>query len=398
MEATRKNRDEHVIYLDHAATTPVDEEVLEAMLPFLTGKYGNPSSIHQLGREARHAVEEARETIAEIIGCRPTEIVFTGSGTEADNLAIKGIAYSRAERGKHIITSSVEHHAVLHACRSLEKQGFEVTYLPVDRYGVVDLEALRTAIRPDTILISVMHANNEVGTLQPVEEIGAIALEHNIPFHTDAVQTFGLIPTRVTDLHCSLMSISAHKVYGPKGVGALYVRRGCRLTPIIDGGGQEKERRSGTENVAGIVGFATAARLAQQRMEQGETERVRRLRDQLAQGLEASIPDLRLNGHPQQRLPNNLNYSIRYLEGEAMLLALDQHNICASSGSACTTGSLEPSHVLKAMGVTRQWSRGTVRFTLGKGNTADDVQRVVEVFPPIVSELRSLRTHPSTER
>lgn len=393
MRATMTSPPNHPIsYLDHAATTPIDPAVLQAMLPYLSKQYGNPSSIYQLGRAARQAIEDSRESIASSIGCRPTEVVFTGSGTEADNLAIKGMAWARSERGKHIITSSIEHHAVLHACQSLKKRGFEVTYLPVDQYGMVDVASVHAAIRRDTILISVMHANNEIGTLQPIEEIGAIAREHDVPFHTDAVQTFGQIPTKVNDMGCSLMSLSAHKIYGPKGVGALYVRRGCRLSPLLDGGGQEKNRRSGTENVAGIVGFGTAATLACERMNANEAQRILLLRTKLAQGLEANIPDLRLNGHPEKRLPNNLNYSVRFLEGEAMLLGLDLRGICASSGSACTSGSLEPSHVLAATRVSREWARGTVRFSLGKDNTEADIASVVEVFPPIISELRSLQT------
>lgn len=364
-------------------------------MPFLKEQFGNPSSIYHLGRGAREAVENSRETVADFLGCRHSEIVFTGSGTEADNLAVKGVAWSCANKGKHVITSSVEHHAVLHACRSLEKQGFEVTHLPVDRYGRVDPERLRSALRNDTILISITHGNNEVGTVQPVEKIGVIAREHGIFFHTDAVQSFGQIPTCVTELRCDLLSLSAHKIYGPKGVGALYVRRGCRLAPLLDGGGQEKNRRSGTENVAGIVGLGKAVGLVRRQRETGQIDRIRGLRDRLAAGLERSIPEVRLNGHPSDRLPNNLNYSVRYLEGEGMLLELDLKDICASSGSACTSGSLEPSHVLSAMGVTHEWAHGTIRFTLGKDNTAGEIDTVLEVFPPIVERLRSLRTRES---
>lgn len=389
------NGNERVIYLDHAATTQLDPEVLDAMLPYLKDRYGNPSSIYHLGRVSREAIEDCREIVSTAIGCRPTEIVFTGGGTEADNLAVKGFAFAAAGKGKHIITSSVEHHAVLHTCRFLEKQGFEVTYLPADQYGMVDTGRLREAIRRDTILISIMHANNEVGTVQPVEKIGVIAKEHGVVFHTDAVQTFGQIPTRVDDLRCDMLSLSAHKIHGPKGVGVLYVRRGCRLLPLLDGGGQEKNRRSGTENVPGIVGLGKAAHLAMQRRDSGYAGRLLQLRERLQRGLEEGIPEIRLNGHPEHRLPNNLNYSVRYLEGEGMLLGLDMKNICASSGSACTTGSLEPSHVLAAMGVSREWAHGTIRFSLGKDNTEDEMDTVIEVLPPIVEHLRSLstRTH-----
>lgn len=377
-----------MIYLDHAATTPVDEAVIEAMLPYLRERFGNPNSIYRLGRQARQALDEARERVAAFFGAEPREILFTSGGTESDNLALRGVAYALRERGRHIITSQIEHHAVLHTCEALEKEGFEVTYLPVDAYGLVDPEAVREAIRKDTILISIMHANNEVGTIQPIAAIGRIAKEHGIPFHTDAVQAVGQIPIQVNELHVDLLSVSAHKLYAPKGIGCLYVRRGVRLIPQITGGGQERNRRSGTENVAGAVALAKALELAQARWER-DIPRIQRLRDRLIQGIQERIPQARLCGHPTQRLPNNAHFCFPDVEGEQLLLQLDLHDIAASSGSACTSGSLEPSHVLMAMGVPRDMARGALRLTLGRGNTEEEVETVLEVLPRIVEKLRA---------
>lgn len=378
-----------MIYMDYNATTPIDERVLDSMLPYLREEFGNPSSIYSLAQRARKAVEEAREKLAKLLNCDPKEIIFTSGGTESDNFALKGIAYANQDKGKHIITSQIEHHAVLNTCKFLEKQGFQITYLPVDRYGVVDLEALERSITPQTILISIMFANNEVGTIQPIKEIARIARKYGVYFHTDAVQAVGKIPIDVKELGIDLLSLSAHKFYGPKGVGALYVRRGVRIVPFIQGGEQEKGRRGGTENVAGIVGLGKAAEIAQEEMEE-EEKRVRALRDQLEKGLLERIPDVILNGHPQNRLYNTLSICMKYVEGESMLINLDREGICASSGSACTSGSLEPSHVLLAMGVPPEVAHGSLRFSLGKFNKEEDVERVIEVLPPIVEELRKI--------
>ncbi|MGB9877734.1 MAG: cysteine desulfurase NifS [bacterium] len=378
-----------MIYMDYNATTPIDERVLDSMLPYLREEFGNPSSIYSLAQRARKAVEEAREKLAKLLNCNPKEIIFTSGGTESDNFALKGIAYANQDKGKHIITSQIEHHAVLNTCKFLEKQGFQITYLPVDRYGVVDLEALERSITPQTILISIMFANNEVGTIQPIKEIARIARKYGVYFHTDAVQAVGKIPIDVKELGIDLLSLSAHKFYGPKGVGALYVRRGVRIVPFIQGGEQEKGRRGGTENVAGIVGLGKAAEIAQEEMEE-EEKRVRALRDQLEKGLLERIPEVILNGHPQNRLYNTLSICVKYVEGESMLINLDREGICASSGSACTSGSLEPSHVLLAMGVPPEVAHGSLRFSLGKFNKEEDVERVIEVLPPIVEELRKI--------
>ncbi len=378
-----------MIYMDYNATTPIDERVLDSMLPYLREEFGNPSSIYSLAQRARKAVEEAREKLAKLLNCDPKEIIFTSGGTESDNFALKGIAYANQDKGKHIITSQIEHHAVLNTCKFLEKQGFQITYLPVDRYGVVELEALERSITPQTILISIMFANNEVGTIQPIKEIARIARKYGVYFHTDAVQAVGKIPIDVKELGIDLLSLSAHKFYGPKGVGALYVRRGVRIVPFIQGGEQEKGRRGGTENVAGIVGLGKAVEIAQEEMEE-EEKRVRALRDQLEKGLLERIPEVILNGHPQNRLYNTLSICVKYVEGESMLINLDREGICASSGSACTSGSLEPSHVLLAMGVPPEVAHGSLRFSLGKFNKEEDVERVIEVLPPIVEELRKI--------
>jgi len=377
------------IYLDHAATTPTRPEVVEAMLPYFTDAFGNPSSIYSYGQEARGAVEEARTEVAELIGARSEEIIFTSGGTEADNFALKGVAFANEGKGNHIITTSIEHHAVLEVCKFLEKRGFRVTYLPVDEYGLVVPQDVKKAITDKTILISVMHANNEVGTIEPVEEIGKIAREAGVYFHTDAVQTMGHIPVNVDELKVDLLAISGHKFYGPKGVGAMYVRKGTKLISLMHGGEQEKRRRAGTENVPAIVGLGKAVELAGQDMGK-EAERLAYLRDKLIKGLGDKIDHIRLNGHPARRLPNNVNVSIDFVEGESMLLNLDLEGICASTGSACSSASLEPSHVLLALGVLPEQAHGSLRFTLGRENSEEDVERVLEVLPGIVAKLRAM--------
>jgi len=377
------------IYLDHAATTPTRPEVVKAMLPFFTDAFGNPSSIYSYGQEARGAVEEARTKVAELIGARSEEIIFTSGGTEADNYALEGVAYANERKGNHVITTSIEHHAVMEVCKFLERRGFRITYLPVDKYGLVDPDDVRKAITDKTILISVIHANNEVGTIEPVEEIGKIAREAGVCFHTDAVQTVGHIPVNVDKLRVDLLAISAHKLYGPKGVGALYVRKGTRLVSLMHGGEQEKRRRAGTENVPAIVGLGKAVELAGQEMGK-EAERLAYLRDKLIKGLLEKIDHIRLNGHPTRRLPNNVNVSVDFVEGESMLLNLDLEGICASTGSACSSASLEPSHVLLALGLSPEQAHGSLRFTLGRENTEADVERVLEVLPGIVARLRAM--------
>ncbi|MBX5450948.1 cysteine desulfurase NifS [Thermogemmatispora sp.] len=382
---------ERLIYLDHAATTALDPRVLEAMLPYLTSEYGNASSIYALGRRAMQAIDRAREEIAAILNCRPTEIVFTGCGSESDNLAIKGVALATQNKGKHIITSAIEHHAVLHTCHYLERFGFRVTYLPVDEYGLVDPDAVGRAISDETVLVSIMYANNEIGTVEPVAEIGRICRQRKVPFHIDAVQAGGALPLDVKALNADLLSLSAHKFYGPKGVGILYVRQGVRLLPQQQGGSQERGRRAGTENVAGIVGAATALRLAYEELEQVQP-RLRALRDRLIEGVLSRIPRSRLTGHPTQRLANNASFCFEGVEGESILLHLDLLNIAASTGSACTSGSVEPSHVLVALGLPPEWARGSLRLTLGKDNSEEDIETVLTVLPGIVEKLRSLAT------
>ena len=377
------------IYLDHAATTPTDPEVVKAMLPYFTDAFGNPSSIHSFGQEARAAVEEARDRIASLIGARSEEIVFTSGGTEADNFAIKGIAYATENRGNHIITTPIEHHAVMETCKSLERRGFEVTCLPVDSYGLVDPDDVKKAITDNTVLISVMHANNEIGTIEPITEIGRIAQERRVAFHTDAVQTVGHIPVDVNELGVDLLAMSAHKLYGPKGIGALYIRKGTRIAPLLHGGEQERRRRAGTENVAAIVGLGKAAEIAQREMD-AKVKRLVSLRDQLIEGLTQQIEHIHLNGHPTRRLPNNVNVSIEFVEGESMLLNLDLTGIAASTGSACSSSSLEPSHVLLAMGLSHELSHSSLRFTLGRENDEEDIERVLEVLPMIVAKLRAM--------
>jgi cysteine desulfurase len=377
------------IYLDHAATTPTHPDVVKAMLPFFTDAFGNPSSVYSYGQEAKRAAEEARAKTAAFIGARSEEIAFTSGGTEADNLALKGVAHANGHKGNHVITTSIEHHAAMEVCKFLGKRGFTITYLPVDEYGMVDPDDVRSNITAKTILISIIHANNEVGTIEPISEIGKIAKEAEVCFHTDAVQTVGHIPTNVDTLNADLLSISAHKFYGPKGVGALYVRKGTRLVSLMHGGEQEKMRRAGTENVPAIVGLGKAVEVAGQEMER-EAERLAGLRDKLIKGLLEKIDHIRLNGHPTIRLPNNVNLSVDFVEGESMLLNLDLEGICASTGSACSSASLEPSHVLLALGLSPEQAHGSLRFTLGRGNSEEDIERVLDVLPGIVAKLRAM--------
>lgn len=376
--------------MDHAATTSTDVEVVEAMKPFFTQKYGNPNSIHSFGQEAREAVEEAREKIARLIGANPSEIVFTAGGTEADNYAIKGIAWANQKKGNHIITSQIEHHAVLHSCQFLEKHGFKVTYLKVDKYGLIDPEDVKKAITDQTILVTIMHANNEIGTIEPIKEIGKIVKKAGIYFHADSVQTTGHIPIEVNDLGVDMLSISGHKLYGPKGVGALYLRKGTKIVNLIDGGAQEKNRRAGTENVTGMVGLGKAVELAEKRLAGGEVDKVVKLRDKLITGIMDQIKNVRLNGHSTKRLPGNVNICFEFIEGESMLLNLDMKGVAASSGSACTSGSLEPSHVLLAIGLPPEIAHGSLRLTLGKDNTEEDIDYVIDILPKIIEKLRAL--------
>ncbi|MCL7453037.1 MAG: cysteine desulfurase NifS [Anaerolineae bacterium] len=380
------------VYLDHAATTPVDPRVVEAMLPFWTERYGNASSVYALGRDAHHALDRARQTVADILNCDPKEVIFTSCGTESDNLALRGVAFDRQRRiGKnHIITSPIEHHAISHTVEQLvDHFGFEATYVPVDRYGWVDPADVLEAIRPETALISIMYANNEVGTIEPIAEIGEIARAHKIPFHTDAVQAGGTLSLDVKALNVDLLSLSAHKFYGPKGVGVLYVRRGVSLLPMQTGGSHERNRRAGTENVAYATGLATALRLAYEEADAANA-RITSMRDRLIAGVLDRIPDSQLSGHPHQRLPNSASFLFKYIEGESILLNLDQAGIAASSGSACTSGSLEPSHVLMAMGFPHEIAHGSLRLTLGKDNVAEDVDYVLGILPEIVEKLRRM--------
>ncbi|MDY3309203.1 MAG: cysteine desulfurase NifS [Eubacteriales bacterium] len=377
------------VYMDNAATTALRRDVLDAMMPYLTDIYGNPSSLHYFGQEAHKAVENARHQVASALNAEDNEIVFTGCGTEADNMALKGIAEKYQSKGKHIITSSVEHHAILHTCEYLEKHGFEVTYLPVDEYGMVKAEQVRDAIRSDTILVSIMFANNEVGTIMPIKEIGAVCREKGVFFHTDAVQAVGHVAIDVKAMNIDLLSLSAHKLHGPKGVGALYIRKGIVVPPLLHGGAQERRKRAGTENVAGIVGLGKAIEIACSDIE-GTAKRMCYLRDKLINGIEVSIPEVKLNGHRTERLPGNVNFSIKYIEGESILLMLDINGIAASSGSACTSGSLDPSHVLLAMGMPHETAHGSLRLTLGDDTTEDDIDYVLEVLPEIVVKLRKM--------
>lgn len=377
------------IYLDNTATTPTHPDVVKAMLPYFTDVFGNPSSIHSYGQEGKEAIEEARVKVAELIGAQDEEIVFTSGGTEADNFALKGMVYANEKKGNHIIASPIEHHAVMETCKFLEQRGFSVTFLPVDRYGLVDPDDVRRAITSETILISVMHANNEIGTIEPIAEIGKLAREAEICFHTDAVQTVGHIPVDVGEFGVDLLSLSAHKLYGPKGVGALYIRKGTKITPFMHGGEQERRRRASTENLPGIVGLGKAVELVRQEMSE-EAERLTLLRDYFIKGLMERIDHVHLNGHPRARLPNNVNVSIDFVEGESMVLNLDLEGICASTGSACSSASLEPSHVLLATGVLPEQAHGSLRLTSGRWTTEEDIQRVLEVLPRIVAKLRAM--------
>lgn len=377
------------VYLDNAATTKVRPEVVEAMLPYFTEIYGNASAVYDFGQKCKQAIEDARETIAASIGTKAANIYFTAGGSESDNWALKGVAEAYGDKGKHIITTKIEHHAILHTCAYLEQHGYEVTYLDVDADGLVSPEALRQAIRPDTILISVMFANNEIGTIEPIAELGQIAHEHGILFHTDAVQAYTQVPIDVEKMHIDLLSASGHKLNGPKGIGFLYIRQGLKLKSFIHGGAQERKRRAGTENVPGIVGLGKAVEIAMDTMEE-RTAKESELRDYLIARIEEEIPFAKLNGHREKRLPNNVNFCFRFIEGESMLIMLDMAGICGSSGSACTSGSLDPSHVLLAIGLPHEIAHGSLRLTLGDENTKEQVDYVVDHLKEIVAKLRAM--------
>lgn len=381
--------DKKIIYMDNAATTPVKPEVLEAMLPYFTEKFGNPSSIYSISAENKKAITDARAQIAETIHTTAENIYFTAGGSESDNWALKATAEAYADKGRHIITTKIEHHAILHTCAYLEKKGFEVTYLDVDENGLVDLETLEQAIRPDTILISVMFANNEIGTIEPIAEIGRIAHAHDVLFHTDAVQAYTQVPIDVDAMHIDMMSASAHKINGPKGIGFLYIRKGVKIRSFVHGGAQERRRRAGTENVTGIIGFAKAAELATANMKE-RTEAERTVRDHLIARIEHEIAYAKLNGDREKRLPNNVNFSFRFIEGESLLIMLDGKGICASSGSACTSGSLDPSHVLLAIGLPHEIAHGSLRLTISDETTLEDADFVVDNLKQIVERLRSM--------
>ena len=381
---------QRLVYLDNNATTPAHPEVLDAMLPYYKDVFGNPSSVHQFGRVARKAVEEARRNVAGLIGAKQAdEIVFTSGGTESDNFAVKGVAHALRSKGNHIITSAIEHHAVESPCRFLEKEGSKVSFIGVDEFGLIDLEKLKKAITDKTILISVMYANNEIGTIEPVEEIASICKEKNIYLHTDAVQAVGKLPINVEKTGVNLLSLSAHKFYGPKGTGALYIKKGTKITKLMLGGHHEKNRRAGTENVAGIVGLGKAAEIAKKELSM-ESKKLLKLRNALYDGITKNIKHTKLNGHPEKRLPNTLNVSFEYLEGESIILNLDMEGVAVSTGSACTSGSLEASHVLLAMGLSHQTAQGSVRFSLGRTNTKKDIDYVLEKLPPIIARLRKM--------
>jgi cysteine desulfurase len=376
------------VYMDYAATTPLDPRVLEVMKPYFYKVFGNTMSLHSSGREAKKALEDSREAVARFMNAKPEEVIFTGSATESDNFALKGIAFANKENGKHIITSAIEHHAILESCKWLEKQGFEITYLHVDKYGLVDLESLKNSIRKDTILVSIMHANNEIGTIEPIEEIGKICRENGVYFHTDAVQTFGKIPIDVKKMNIDLLSISAHKFYGPKGVGSLYVREGVDIEPLLHGGGHECGLRSSTVNVPGIVGMAEAVRLRKKEMN-SEAKELTKLRDLLIKNV-LKIENSNLNGHQVKRLPNNANFWFAFIEGEALITQLDMHGIEASTGSACSSESLEPSHVLLAIGLKHQEAHGSLRLSLGRQSTKAEVNYVSKTLPKVVTNLRKI--------
>ncbi len=380
---------DHRIYLDNAATTRTDKEVVDAMLPFFYEHYGNPSSIYRLGAESKKAMIEARERIAKSLNTTPQEIYFTAGGSEADNWALVATAEAYEDKGKHIITSKIEHHAILHTCDYLKKRGFEITYIDVDEDGLIKLSELESAIRPDTILISIMTANNEIGTIQPIAEIGAVAKAHHILFHTDAVQAYGHIPIDVEACHIDMLSSSGHKLHGPKGIGFLYIRQGVKIRSFLHGGSQERKRRAGTENVPGIVGFGMAVKKAFDNIE-NRMEKEAELRDYLIEKIEKEIPYCKLNGHRTNRLPNNVNFSFTFIEGESLLIMLDMKGICASSGSACTSGSLDPSHVLLAIGLPHEMAHGSLRLTLSEENTKEELDYTVESIKEIVGKLRQM--------
>ncbi|MFA7573505.1 MAG: cysteine desulfurase NifS [Lutispora sp.] len=377
------------IYLDHSATTGTRPEVLEEMLPIFTTNYGNPSSVHSFGRDAKKLVDQARIKVAKALGALPEEIYFTAGGSEADNWVLKGITYANKNKGNHIITTVIEHHAILHTCEQLEKEGYKVTYLPVDNYGMISIEDLKAAITDETILISIMYANNEIGTIQPIDEIGKIAKERKIYFHTDAVQAVGNIKIDVKAQNIDMLSLSAHKFYGPKGIGALYVKKGTKIFNLISGGGQERGKRAGTENVPGIVGLGKAIELAADNIDEYNAKLLT-MRKKLIDGVMERIPYTRLNGHPEKRLSNNANFCFQYIEGESLLLNLDMKGIAGSSGSACTSGSLDPSHVLLSIGLPHEIAHGSLRLTLGQDNTEEDIDYVLEVLPEIVERLRNM--------
>ncbi len=377
------------IYMDNSATTPVKKEVLEAMMPCFTEDYGNASSIHAFGQEAKRILEKARAEIAETLNAKPDEFYFTGGGSEADNWALKGVMRANASKGKHLITTAIEHHAVLHTAQALEKEGYDVTYLEVDADGLIEPEAVANAIRPDTVLVSVMYINNEIGTMMPIKEIGAICKAQGVLFHTDAVQAFGNTPIDVVDQNIDLLSVSAHKIYGPKGVGGLYIRKGVRIQNLIEGGAQEKKRRAGTENLPGIVGFAKAATLAHEHLD-AHIERLTALRDKLANGILARIDYSKYNGHPTKRHPGNVNISFEFIEGEALLLSMNAKGVAASSGSACTSGSLDPSHVLMGIGLTHEIAHGSLRLSIGDFTTEEDVAYTIEALEEVVAKLRMM--------
>lgn len=380
---------DRIIYLDHAATTPVKQEVLEAMLPYFNQKFGNASSIYSLGRESKKAIEEARDRVAAALGAQSREIFFTGSGTEADNWAIKGTAFANRQKGNHIITTAIEHHAVLHTCQYLESDGFEVTYLPVDENGLVTPEQVKAAIKSNTILVTIMFANNEIGTVQPIAEIGRITREKGVCFHTDAVQAIGNIKINVEDMNIDMLSLSAHKFYGPKGIGALYIRKGTKITSFLHGGAQERGRRASTENVAAVVGLGKAIQIACSNVDE-YNKKLTALRNRTIDEIQKKIPFVKLNGDRNSRLPGNVNFSFQFIEGESLLLMLDMKGIAASSGSACTSGSLDPSHVLLAIGLPHETAHGSLRMTFGEENTGEDIDYLMEVLPMIVQRLREM--------
>ena len=378
-----------MIYMDHSATTPVKKEVLDEMLPYFSEFYGNPSSVYALSNQSKVAIDKAREQVAKALGSKKTEIYFTGGGSESDNWAIKGVAFKNFDKGNHIITTKIEHHAVLHTCEYLETKGFEVTYLDVDEYGMISLEDLERSIKDTTILISIMFANNEIGTIQPIKEIGALAKKHGVLFHTDAVQAVGSIEIDVKDMNIDLLSLSAHKLYGPKGVGALYIKQGLKIDSLITGGAQERNKRAGTENIAGIVGLGKAIELAYENLEDNNKKLIS-LRERLIKNIYEKIDYVRLNGHPTERLPGNVNFCFQFIEGEALLLSLDMMGIAGSSGSACTSGSLDPSHVLLAIGLSHEIAHGSLRLSLGTANTEEEVDYVAESLVGIVDRLRKM--------